>query len=63
MRQPAYIKAHDKKFGTKNGMPQVKQKKQKKLKKGMVYNTGKGLHLHTGNPSMDNYWNNTRNKY
>lgn len=56
MKQPKYIKDHDKKYGTKNGLPKVKQKK---LKKGYVYNTGKGLKLNSGNKSQDAYWNNT----
>lgn len=62
MRQPKYIKDHDKKFGTKHGLPKVKQATQKKRKKGYVYNTGKGLEVETGNKSMNSYWN-TRNRY
>lgn len=62
MRQPKYIRDHDKKFGTKMGLPKIKQQKQKKRKKGYVYNTGKGLEVETGNKSMNSYWN-TRNKY
>ena len=58
MKQPKYIKDHDKKYGTKQGLPKIKQKK---YKKGYVYNTGKGLEVHTGNTSVDNYWNKPTN--
>jgi len=54
MRQPKYIRDHDKKFGTKHGLPKLKVKKKKK---GHVYNTGSGLTLNSGNKHIDTYWN------